>query len=315
MKQIVTSLIILKFIFSSLLINAQTLLTSLPAQDAVAYTPLKQGQQQIMMGGLAVTSGFTLGQAPQYLFAPEKTGKVTFPLGGRYSKLTFMMGPMADKHQVTNEPTVVTVRADGRKLADVKLQDYDISLPYELDVAGAQNVTFDILAGQGYIGVGKPQLWTAGQKVVKPDYDRTPATKPLVLPKDRIPYFYNPKNVVIVSPEAEVKSFKINGKEYHDGLVLNMRMQFIGGDFGSAMYNLKGQYDRLSFIVGALDNSVNAEEGRGYVTVQADGRTIFQKDLAQLDMAEQVCSMSPASTACRSIRPRTNGISALPSPM
>lgn len=269
-------------------LGAQTPLTSLPAGDAVAYTPVKAGKKNIMMGGLAVTSGFALGQPTQYLIAPAKIGKVTFNLGGKYSKLTFMMGPMADSQHISDKPTIVTVRLDGRKLVDQKFYDYDIARPFEVDVTGGRELTFDILSGEGYIGVGKPQLWTAGQKVVKPDYDRTPAKTKMVLVKDRHPYYYDSKNVVPVSPSDNIKKFKINGKEYDNGLIMNMQMQILGGDFGSAMFNLKGQYEKLSFIIGAVDNNVNAEQGQGYVTVQADGRTIFQKDLAQLDMAEQV---------------------------
>lgn len=288
MKHILTSLVVLALFFYPKFSYAQTLLTSLPTKEALSYTPLRSGQKQIMMGGLAVTTGFSLGQPTQYLFAPEKVGKVSFSLGGKYSKLTFMMGPMADSQHISDRPTIVTVRADGRKLLDEKFQDYDISRSFEIDVTGAQEVTFDVIAGDGYIGVGKPQLWTQGQKVVKPDYDRTPATSKMVLVKDRHPYYYDGNNVVLVSPKDKVKSFKINGKEYDNGLVMNMQMQLMGGDYGSAMFNLKGQYDKLSFIIGALDNNVNAEQGQGYLTIQADGRTIYQKDLSQLDMAEQV---------------------------
>ncbi|MDE6637503.1 MAG: hypothetical protein K2K32_04615 [Muribaculaceae bacterium] len=179
---------------------------------------------------------------------------------------------MANSQHISDSPTIVTVTADGKKLLDEKFQDYDISRPFEIDVTGAQEVTFDILAGEGFIGVGKPQLWTKGQNVVKPDYDRTPATAEMVLLKNRLPYYYDAKNVVPVSPSERVKSFKMNGKEYDNGLVMNMQMQIQGGDYGTAMYNLKGQYEKLSFIVGALDNNVNAEQGQGYLTVQADGR-------------------------------------------
>lgn len=287
MKAFASSLIVLTLLCCPKSGVAQTLLTTLPAEEDVAYTPVESGKKQIMMGGLAVTSGFSLGQSTQYLITPSKIGKVTFILDGKYSKLTFMMGPMADSHHVSNKPTIVTVRADGRKLLDEKFLDYDISRPYEIDVTGARKVTFDILAGEGYIGVGKPQLWTQGQKAVKPDYDRTPATAKLQLVKDRHPYYYN-DNVVLVSPNDKIKSFKINGKEYDNGLVLDMTIQIIGGDFGSAMFNLKGQYEKLSFILGALDNNVNKEQGQGYLAIQADGYTIYQKDLAQLDMAEQV---------------------------
>lgn len=288
MKSIVITFIVLIMLCCPKYADAQTTITTLRPTESVAYTPVKSGQKQIMMGGLAVTTGFSLGQSTQYLITPEKVGKVSFPLNGKYSKLTFMMGPMANSQHISDSPTIVAVRGDGRKLLDEKFHDWDISRPYEIDVTGVKELTFDILAGDGYIGVGKPQLWTAGQKAIKPDYDRTPAKTKMVLLKTRAPYYYDRNNVVLVSPNEKIKSFKINGKEYDNGLVLNMQMQLLGGDYGCAMYNLKGQYEKLSFILGALDNKVNAEEGHGYLTVQADGRTIFQKDLAQLAMAEQV---------------------------
>ncbi|MDE6637504.1 MAG: hypothetical protein K2K32_04620 [Muribaculaceae bacterium] len=75
MRQIITTSLVLILILCANHLQSQTLITALPAQDAVAYTPVKSGQKQIMMGGLAVTSGFALGQPTQYLIAPEKLEK------------------------------------------------------------------------------------------------------------------------------------------------------------------------------------------------------------------------------------------------
>lgn len=69
------------------------------------------------MGDYTASSGFSLGQGGEYLIAPEKIGKVTFKLGGKYSKLTFMLGPMTND-RVSSTPSIVTVRVDDKKKVD-----------------------------------------------------------------------------------------------------------------------------------------------------------------------------------------------------
>ena len=71
---------------------------------------------------------------------------------------------------------------------------------------------------------------------------------------------------------------KINNRAYSNGLVLNMAMQISGGHSGSAMFNLRKKYEKLSFVIGPRDNGRSTEEGHGYVFIQGDGRTLYQKD-------------------------------------
>lgn len=261
-------------------------LTSCAHSDEVAYKSVAKGQKLNMMGDYSATSGFSLGQSGGYLIAPKKIGKVTFSLGGRYDKLTFMMGPMMN-NQVGSTPSIVTVRVDGRKVVDEKLYEFDIPRPFEVDVAGAGQVTFDILSGEIYLGVGDPKLWTAGEKAQKPAFNQTPATAKTMLVSQLRPYYFN-SNVMLISPSDKYKTLKINGKPYHNGLVMNMAMQISGGDYGGVMFNLNKRYDKLSFIIGPLDNDKNTAEGHGYITIQGDGYTIYQKEVKQLDTAEQV---------------------------
>lgn len=265
--------------------NAQSLLTSIKG-EGVAYTPVAKGGKLNMMGDYTATSGFTLGQSGSYLIAPEKIGMVTFNLAGKYNKLTFIMGPMAGQG-VSKSPSVVTVRADGKKLLDEKFYDYDIPRPYEINVAGVRELTFDIIVGEIYLGVGDAKLWTAGQTAVKPAFDQSPATSKAVLVSELRPY-YTASNVTLFSAKDKEKSMKINNRAYSSGLVLNMAMQISGGHSGSAMFNLRKKYEKLSFVIGPRDNGRSTEEGHGYVFIQGDGRTLYQKDLGERDMAEQV---------------------------
>lgn len=265
--------------------EAQSALTSIKG-TGVAYTPLSGGGKLKMMGGYTAASGFSLGKPGGYMIAPEKTGMVTFALGGKYDRLTFMMGPMSDSH-VSSSASVVTVRADGRKLLDEKFYGYDIPRPYEINVAGVQELTFDIIAGEIYLGIGDARLWTAGQSAVKPSFDQSPATSRTMLVSLLRPY-YMASNVTLFSSRDNEKSMKINNRPYSSGLVLNMSMQISGGHSGSAMFNLQKKYEKLSFIIGPGDNGSSTEEGHGYVFIQGDGRMLYQKDLGERDMAEHV---------------------------
>lgn len=264
---------------------AQTTLTSITG-EGTAYKPVQKGGKLKMAGDYTAASGFTLGQSGGYFIAPEKTGLVTFNLGGRYAKLTFMMGPMSNS-KVSSSASVVTVRGDGKKLLDEKFFDYDIPRPYEINVTGVQKLTFDIIAGEIYLGVGDARLWTAGQTAVKPSFDQSPATSKTMLVSELRPY-YAASNVTLFSAKDNDKSMKVNNREYSSGLVLNMTMQISGGHSGSAMFNLKKKYEKLSFVIGPGDNARSTEEGHGYVFIQGDGRTLYQKDLGEKDMAEQV---------------------------
>lgn len=266
--------------------EAVTPLTACAHSDGVAYTPVRKGNKLRMMGDYTSTSGFSLGHSGGYLIAPQKTGKVTFKLGGKYSKLTFMMGPMQN-NQVRSTPSIATVRVDGRKMVDEKFYDFDIPRPYEIDVSGAREVTFDILSGEIFLGIGQPRLWTAAEKAQTPAFDQTAAKTKKMLVTELPPYYYN-SNVLLITPTSRYKTMKINGQKYHNGLAMNMKMQISGGDFGGVMFNLNKKYDKLSFIVGPLDNDNNTAEGLGYLTIQGDGYTIYQKEIKQLATAEQV---------------------------
>lgn len=287
MKSFAEIIIIIScLLLSAFAAEAATPLTSCSRSNDVAYTSVVKGKKLKMMGDYSATSGFSLGRGGGYLIAPEKTGKVTFRLGGKYSKLTFMMGPM-DNSSVGSDPSIVTVRVDGKKKVDDKFYDFDIPRPYEIDVAGAQEVTFDILSGEIYLGIGQPMLWTAAEKAQKPALNQAPAKNKTLLVTELSPYYHN-NNVLLISPTGKYKTLKINGKKYHDGIAMSMRMQISGGHFGGVMFNLNKQYEKLSFIIGPLDNDKNTAEGQGYITIQGDGYTIYQKEIRQLDTAEKV---------------------------
>lgn len=87
MKSFAEIIIIIScLLLSAFAAEAATPLTSCAHNNEVSYTPIAKGKKLKMMGDYSATSGFSLGRGGGYLIAPEKTGKVTFRLRGKYSK-------------------------------------------------------------------------------------------------------------------------------------------------------------------------------------------------------------------------------------
>lgn len=262
-------------------------LTSLKPTEQVSYNVYSSSERLLFMGDISVNGGFTLGQATGYFIAPDKVGMVKFDLGGKYSTLTFVLGPMGTSTHVGSDASVIVVNADGRKLLDEKYVGIDLPRTYTLDVKGVKELKFDVLFGETFFGIGKPTLWRTDEQPVKPNLDAAPATDVLTLVKDLRPYYYD-RRIGLISPNEEQKELKINGKTYTSGLSLSMTMQISGGDFGCATFNLKKRYDKLRFVVGPVDNDVNQEAGKGWVTIKTDGRIAYELELGQQDMAQVV---------------------------
>lgn len=240
-----------------------------------------------MSGGLKWQGGFTIGHA----VGPYVPGFAIFNLEGRYDKLMFVLGYEntgngAGGTGVHTDPCVFTVYADGQKILDKKIYPYGIPERIILDVDGVNELKFMLVTGYANIGVAEATLWTKGQTPKETGNLITGKAETIELVKDLKPYFQN-NRMQSVSPTDATKSMRINGVEYKYGLDANMTMALIGKHPGWAYFNLRGQYDKLSFIVGPIDN-INGKHGKGWFTVKADGKIIWEYEMNYDDIAKQI---------------------------
>lgn len=253
-----------------------------------AYEYTGTGSRQIAMsGGLKWYGGFTIG----YSSAPYKPGFAVFNLGGKYETLMFVLGHEnfdrgAGGTGIDTDPRVVTVYADGRKVMDELVYPYSVPRRIKLDVKGVNELKFILVSGNGQIGFAEATLWTAGQTPVETGniLNKKPVTIELV--KDLEPYFQN-NRMVCVSPKSKNSHMTINGKNYDYGLAVNMERAIVGSNPGWSYFNLRGQYSKLSFVVGPL-NSSNAGTGKGWITVKADDKIIYELEMTYEDIAKVV---------------------------
>ena len=66
-----------------------------------------------------------------------------------------------------------------------------------------------------------------------------------------------------------------------------MNMAFIGVQPGASYFNLRGQYETLSLLAGPTDNA-KSSGGKGWITVKADGKIIYEYEVSQTDIARRV---------------------------
>lgn len=232
----------------------------------------RSSEKILMAGDEYGTGGFSLCGEGSF---------VTFELGDKYEALTFTMG-----HDVecVEDVGIVTVHGDGKKMLDEKVRGYDPPRQYTLDVSGVEKLTFKLAASDIKPVIADAILWESGRKAKPVIKELTPATSPMELVRDIKPYYLNSYMTAVTPDEHYIM---LNRQTYEYGLRGNMSMALIGTNKGSAYFNLRGQYSKVSFIVGCHDD-LGGSAGAGWVTVQADGKIVEEIEIREGEIARQV---------------------------
>lgn len=234
-----------------------------------------------LTGGLQWDGGFTVGSSQ----GPYTPGYAVFRLGGEYETLMFVLGRIYDPESLDNGPAIVTVYADGVKIADEVVRKYDVPRRMKLDVKETDELKFVLVQGEDEIAFAEATLWKAGETPVETGNLDTAPAQVTRLVEDLQPYAQY--NHFCVSPEGRYKTVRVNGKGYHHGIVCNMEMAFIGVQPGASYFNLGGRYATLSFLAGPVDND-KSSGGKGWITVKADGKIIHEYEVSQTDIARRI---------------------------
>ena len=294
MKKTVLPLILLMCAFTHLEAQITYLVNEFSPVESLCYTPYKytnsNSEQVIMRGGLAWYGGFVIG----HTVGPYRPGYATFDIGGKYDKLMLVLGHEEpngifgneDYMGVSTEPGIFAVYADGEKILDEKIYPYAVPKRFTLDISGARELKFMIVTGYIEAAVGEATLWTAGQTPKETGNLITSPPKRVQLMKDLKSYCMN-AYLRPITPNSEIASVRINGREYNYGLSANMDRAIIGTNKGLACFNLRKQYSKLSFVVGPLDNTKN-QLGTGWITVKCDEKIIYEEEWHTTDIAQQV---------------------------
>ena len=282
-------LLIGALMLTSVILSAQT-----PVYLTKAYQPVEKDLYNTypsleIQGGDAWNNCFTLGVINNY------HGYATFHLGGKYESISFILG--AEKSYGGNDPNIVQIHADGRRIFDHVLRDGDLGQHFTLNISGVDKLEFSLVKPEVEAAFCEVALWTKGQTPHDLRGKHDPEVKARMLFKDIAPYRinYSSSNTkgdsgrhTLVGPDKKTTSIKIGNKEYYYGLWMGMSMQLIGGWESETNFNIRGQYETLRFVVGPLVTDDGNDTSRGWVTVKGDNKILYEYEINEESIAQQV---------------------------
>ena len=287
---------------------AQVVMTdALKPTDERRCTRYTTKDKQICLARYPYRGGFVLKTGLGGLIsASDPGGHVVYNLGGAYERLTFVMAPYGGEYhgpdyEDLNGPNasgdednvIVTVRGDGRTLLDEVIWNHDAPREVELDVRGVKELRFDVMRGATGLAVSAARLWKAGQRpTAAPNPLKYPSGN-LTLVKDLWPHYLREGKITPIVTNRKMpmganwaESISLNRVTYTTGLQFYLDQPLIGVNQSWAYFWLQKKYSKLSFIVGPRDNQ--SSRASGWLIVKADGKIIYEKEVKQTDMAEQV---------------------------
>ena len=283
--------------YIALIATFMLLTTHISAQTPVyltkAYQPVESDRYNAyssleIQGGDVWNNCFTLGVINNY------HGYATFHLGGKYESISFILG--AEKSHGGNDPNIVQIHADGRRIFDYVLRDGDLGQHFTLNISGVDKLEFSLVKPEVEAAFCEVALWTKDQTPHDLRGKNDSEVKTRMLFRDIAPYRMNGSSFnsqgdgrhTWVAPDRKTKSIKIGNKTYEYGLLLGMSMQLSGSGKSSTDLNIRGQYESLRFVVGPLATDDGNDTSRGWVTVLGDGKILYEYEINEESIAQQV---------------------------
>ena len=280
-------------LFATFLFFCANLFAQTPVYLTKAYKPLESDRYTAyssleIEGGDVWNNCFTLGVINNY------HGYATFHLGGKYESISFVLG--AEKSHGGNDPNIVQIHADGRRIFDYVLRDGDLGQHFTLNISGVDKLEFSLVKPEVEAAFCEVALWTKDQTPHDLRGKNDPEVKTRMLFRDIAPYRMNGSSFnsqgdgrhTWVAPDRKTKSIKIGNKMYEYGLLLGMSMRLSGSGKSSTDLNIRGQYESLRFVVGPLATDDGNDTSRGWVTVLGDGKILYEYEINEESIAQQV---------------------------
>lgn len=243
-----------------------------------------------------VNTTLVIRGAAHGLIGSDDHGYVTYNLKGEYSKLTFWLGPTS-RAGGTTAKTLLTITADGKRIFDQPVFNYDPPRFVTLDVTGVDEIKFKVLVGEIDLALAYAQLWKEGANIVQP---KLPVNYPqgrLKLVEQLIPYYTSgqiqtiqPKDKAPDSleeyPNVEEK-ISMCRHEFTSGLQFTSDQKLIGNPSYYSYFWLGKRYEKLSFIVGPRDNQ--SSNTSAWLVIYGDKKKILYEEIVrQTDLPRQV---------------------------
>ena len=291
-------LITLSVIFSAVSLWAQNdtpvWLTSLtPTEQFRSHNTNEDHHGPFVLGGIEYQKGFEIGSYSS--LDRKEYGYIEYDLEGKYRTLSFIYG-IPSPTQAPDRRGIMVVTADGKKVIDKIISTDDGNCYMTLDVEGVHKLRFAVASTEVDYGIAMPALWKEGQTPRCMGRLTEGEARPTMLCRDLMPA--NKGHKVFSSnkafydrgihyEEAEEGEIRLSGNVYKDGLWCNTEMALIGNRENFTYFNLGGMYGKMKFTVGPVDTD-DGTIGRGWLTIEADRKIIYEKEIIEGELAQDV---------------------------
>ena len=243
-----------------------------------------------------VNATLVLSGAAHGLVGSDDHAYATYKLNGAYSKLTFWLGPTYRAGGLSAK-SLLTITADGKRVFDQPVFNYDPPRFVTIDVKGVDEIKFKVLVGELDIALAYAQLWKEGVAVVQPKLPVTYPQGKIKFVEQLLPYYttgyinpIQPKdkapNSLEEYPSVE-ESISMSRHEFKSGLQFTSDQKLIGNPSYYSYFWLGKRYDKLSFIVGPRDNQ--SSNTSAWLVVYGDKKKILYEEIVrQTDLPRQV---------------------------
>ena len=243
-----------------------------------------------------VNATLVLSGAAHGLVGSDDHAYATYKLNGAYSKLTFWLGPTYRAGGLSAK-SLLTITADGKRVFDQPVFNYDPPRFVTIDVKGVDEIKFKVLVGELDIALAYAQLWKEGVAVVQPKLPVTYPQGKIKFVEQLLPYYttgyinpIQPKdkapNSLEEYPSVE-ESISMSRHEFKSGLQFTSDQKLSGNPSYYSYFWLGKRYEKLSFIVGPRDNQ--SSNTSAWLVVYGDKKKILYEEIVrQTDLPRQV---------------------------
>lgn len=260
------------------------------------YAGVRGENDDMYIATFRCSNGFNLYKGVTYDDGKEGAYAV-FSLKGQYEKITFIMGPGRsndDRFAAGDQgKDIIIVTADGRRLVDDVLHQWDAPKIVTLDISGVDMLRFEDWSGLEGVYFGEIKLWKKGQTPTPYNISNSG-----LMAKDKVKLMEELRPHLIChrgwskpitqddyNGISEEEYISINRQKYYSGISMSASQELGEGiSAGFVYFWLQKKFDKLSFLVGPRDNM--SSNAKAWLTVKGDGKIIFEKLISQQDLAE-----------------------------
>ncbi|MBO6096810.1 MAG: NPCBM/NEW2 domain-containing protein [Bacteroidales bacterium] len=260
------------------------------------YAGVRGENDDMYIATFRCSNGFNLYKGVTYDDGKEGAYAV-FSLKGQYEKITFIMGPGRsndDRFAAGDQgKDIIIVTADGKRLVDDVLHQWDAPKIVTLDISGVDMLRFEDWSGLEGVYFGEIKLWKKGQTPTPYNISNSG-----LMAKDKVKLMEELRPHLIChrgwskpitqddyNGISEEEYISINRQKYYSGISMSASQELGEGiSAGFVYFWLQKKFDKLSFLVGPRDNM--SSNAKAWLTVKGDGKIIFEKLISQQDLAE-----------------------------